>query len=172
MGLGAYVLVVRGLLTLDLGVGRSMRPLGPLSCRIAAPREVVFELISAPYLGRTTRALQAKLRVLERGADMVLAEHYTRVGRLVTTTLETVRFEPPTTVHFRLVRGPVPLVVERFELREDGVGTRLTYTGELVTDLWGAGRWWGARVAVRWEAAVQSSLDSLQAEAERRAGSL
>jgi hypothetical protein len=163
VGLGAYWLLARGSLTVDLGLGRSI----PLTWRIDAPRDLVFDLISAPYLGRTTRALQTKLRVLERGADLVLAEHYTRVGPILTTTVETVRFEPPHSVYFRLVRGPVPLVLERFELHEAGGGTTLEYTGRLGTDLWGLGRWWGARVGARWEAAVQGSLDAVQAEAER-----
>jgi len=103
---------------LDLGLGRSVRPLGPLSCHIDAPRDVVFGTIAAPYLGRTTRALETKLRVLERGTNMVLAEHYSHVGPIVATTVETVRFDPPSSVSFRLVRGPVPEVAERFELDE------------------------------------------------------
>jgi Polyketide cyclase / dehydrase and lipid transport len=172
-GIGAtlYGLLARGALTLDLGIGRSLRPLGPLTVRIDAPREVVFEVIAAPYLGRTPRALAQKLRVLERGEDMVLAEHLTDTGRFVTSTLETVRFQPPSHVHFRLVRGPVPHVVEQFELREDERSTELEYTGELGTDLWALGRWWGDRVAPKWEAAVRKSLDGVKAEAERRAAS-
>ena len=47
---------------------------------------------------------------------MVLAAHYTRSGRLTTTTVETVRFERPERIWFRLLRGPVPHVLERFEL--------------------------------------------------------
>ena len=169
MGVGIYALVVRGSLTVDLGLGRSVRALGPFTWQIAAPRELVFEVISAPYLQKTPRALEGRLRVLERGADMVLAEHFTPVGPLVTTTLETVRFEPPERIHFRLVRGPVPYVLERFHLREAEAGTELEYSGELETDLWAAGRWWGALVAPRWEAAVRSSLTAVKAEAERRA---
>jgi hypothetical protein len=166
---GTYRLLARGALTLDVGIGRRLRPLGPLSWRIEAPPEVVFEVISAPYLGRTPRALESKLRVVERGEDMVLAEHFTHVGRLVATTLETVRFERPHRVSFRLVRGPVPHVAEEFLLREVAGGTELEYTGVLGTDLWALGRWWGDRVARRWEAAVRSSLDTVKAEAERRA---
>ena len=169
IGLGAYVLVVRGALTLDLGVGRSVRRLGPLTWSIAAPRELVFDVIAAPYLGRTPRALGRKLRVLERSESMVLAEHFTQVGPLVTTTVETVRFERPERVHFRLVRGPVPYVVETFELRETDEGTRLEYAGELGTDLWSVGRLWGATTARIWEATVQTSLEAVAAEAERRA---
>ena len=158
-------------MTADLGLGRSTRTLGPQVVHIRAPRPVVFDVIAAPYLGRTPRALASKLRVLERSDAMVLADHYTKVGPLTTTTSETVRFEPPERVHFRLVRGPVPHVVERFELRETEDGTELEYTGELGADLWALGRWWGRRVALRWEAAVRESLAAVAVEAERRAGS-
>jgi hypothetical protein len=168
-GLG-YRLVVSGELTLDTGLGRTVRPLGPLTVVIAAPREIVFDVIADPYLGRTPRAMADEISVLERGSDMVLAAHRTPVGgRLVATTVETVRFTPPTTVDFRLVRGPVPHVVERFMLDDDGGATRLEYGGELGTDFWIAGRWWGDQVARRWVATVRSSLGRVRVEAERRA---
>jgi len=170
-GVVFYALFVRGSLTVDIGIGRRVRALGPLVWYVAAPRELVFEVLSAPYLQRTPRALESKLRVLERGKDMVLAEHFTPVGPAVTTTLETVRFEPPERVHFRLVRGPVPFVVEQFDLRETSEGTALEYSGQLGTDLWAIGGWWGRLVAPRWEAAVQTSLAAVKAEAERRAAS-
>jgi hypothetical protein len=166
---GIYVLVVRGSLTLDLGVGRHIRPLGPVTMSIAAPREVVFDVVATPYLGRTTRALKQKLRVVERSGDMALAEHFTPFGPLTTTTLETVRFERPERVHFRLVRGPVPYVIEQFALEETEHGTELRYTGELGTDLWLAGRIWGFFVAWRWNAVVRSSLAGVKQEAERQA---
>jgi len=164
-----YDQLVRGGLTLDLGIGRTVRPLGPQVVEIAAARETVFDVVAAPYLGRPTRAMAEKLRVLERGEDLVLAAHFTPVGTRIATTVETVRFERPERVHFRLVRGPVPHVVEEFALRETPEGTELTYTGELGTDLWAAGRWWGDRVAAKWEAAVKSSLAAVRVEAERRA---
>jgi hypothetical protein len=77
IGLGLYTLLVQGKLTVDLGIGRTIRPLGPFVWAISAPREVVFDVIQEPYLSRTPRALASKLRVLERGEDVVLAEHYT-----------------------------------------------------------------------------------------------
>ena len=168
-GAGVYALLVQGKLTADTGIGRTVRPLGPLVWHIAAPREVVFEVISAPYLRRTPRALESKLRVLERGGDMVLAEHFTPVGPFVTTTLETVRFERPESVHFRLVRGPVPYVVERFLLNETDEGTELEYGGEMGADLWAAGRAWSTVVSLTWEATVRRSLDAVKVEAERQA---
>src|SRR5262245_34673124 len=41
MGGLAYRLIVSGKLTLDTGVGRTLRPLGPLAVTIVAPRETV-----------------------------------------------------------------------------------------------------------------------------------
>jgi hypothetical protein len=168
-GLG-YRLVVRGQLTLDTGVGRSVRLLGPMTVVIAAPREAVFDVIAGPYLGRTPRTMTDEIDVLERGSDMVLAAHRTPVGTgLIATTVETVRFARPATVDFRLLRGPVPHVVERFTLHDDDGTTRLEYSGELGTDFWRAGRWWGAQVGRKWEATVRSSLEKIRIEAERRA---
>lgn len=168
-GILLWALVVRGSLSPDLGVGRRYRQLGPLRFRIEAPRDVVFDVISSPYLGRTPRALEKKLEVLERGDDVVLAAHYTRAYGLTATTVEMVRFERPERVHFRLVRGPVPHVVEQFQLRETPVGTELEYEGELGTDLWALGRLWGTAVARTWEATVESSLQGIKVEAERLA---
>jgi hypothetical protein len=62
--------------------------------------------------------------MIERGADLVLAAHHTPLAsRLTVTTVETVRFERPRRVTFRLVKGPVPHVAERYELRPSATGT-------------------------------------------------
>ena len=169
-GRRAYRLLASGAVTIDVGVGRSVRSLGPRSWQIAAGREIVFDLIASPYLGRTPHALADKLRVWERGSDMVLAAHMTPVKCGLTTTLETVRFERPERIDFRVVRGPVPHVVESFVLDVADEGTRLTWEGELGTDFWALGTWWGNRVARSWEQAVRSSLQAVVVEAERRAG--
>src|SRR6516165_7633449 len=70
-GLG-YYLIVSGKLTIDTGWGRRIRPLGPFSVQIAAPAVTVFDVIAAPYLGRTPRAMAAHLRVIERGKTWCL----------------------------------------------------------------------------------------------------
>ena len=108
-GAGLYLGVATGRVSVDLGVGRRKRALGPIELDVAAPRGVVFDVISEPYRGRTPRAMAGKLRVIERGSDLVLAEHMTPIGAgLTAITVETVRFVPPERVEFRLVRGPVP----------------------------------------------------------------
>ena len=169
-GRRVYRLLASGAVTIDVGVGRRVRSLGPCSWHIAAGREIVFDVIAGPYLGRTPRALEDKLQVWQRGSDMVLAAHFSSVKCGVTTTLETVRFERPERIDFRVVRGPVPHVVESFVLESAEGGTRLTWEGELGTDFWILGSWWGGLVARSWEKAVRSSLEAVVAEAERRAG--
>ncbi|MGH3863796.1 hypothetical protein [Actinokineospora sp.] len=167
---GIYLGLVTAAAPLDLGVGRRTRPLGPQTIDIRATREVVFDVLAEPYLGRTTRAMAGKLTVLERGSDMVLAAHRTPVSRgPVAITVETVRFTRPDRIDFRLVRGPVPQVSEQFLLTDQPFGTRLRYEGELGTDLWALGQWWGAAVACRWEQVVADTFRDVRAEAERRA---
>ena len=100
---------------------------------------------------------------------MVLAAHSTQVKCGTTTTLETVRFERPDRIDFRLVRGPVPHLVESFLLTQTEGGTELRWHGELGTDGWGLGEWWGRTVARAWTRAVDESLRQIAAEAERRA---
>jgi hypothetical protein len=164
-----YLLIVRGALTLDLSTGRRVRPLGPIEVKIDADPETVFDIIAAPYLGKTPHAMENKLRVLERGSDMVLAEHFTDVGRGQTAvTVETVHFERPHTISFRLVRGPVPYVTETFDIQSEDSGTAFTYTGEMGADFWALGAWWADQVAAKWEKAVEGSLASVKEEAERR----
>lgn len=166
-----YLGLVTGAVSLDVGIGRRTRTLGPQTVDIAAPREVVFDVVARPYLGRTPRAMREKLNVLERGSDLVLAEHFTPLagGRLTAVTVETVRFTRPERIDFRLVRGPVPQVTESFVLSEHGSVMRLEYEGEMSTDGWALGQRWGQAVARRWESAVAASLATVKAEAERRA---
>jgi hypothetical protein len=164
-----YLATVTGALVLDTGWGRRLRPLGPLSVEIAAERETVYALLTQPYLGRATRALAEKVHVLERGSDMVLAAHRTPMGgRLVAVTIETVKFSAGERIDFRLLRGPVPHVVETFTLTDSAAGCRLDYHGELGTDFGALGAWWGRIVAQRWQAVVEATMTSVQAEAQRR----
>ena len=163
-----YRLVVGGELTLDTGLGRRIRP-WTADVRHRGTSRDGLQCDRAPYLGRTHRTLAEETEVLERGSDMVLAAHRTSVvWGMVATTIETVRFERPEMVAFRLLRGPVPHVVERFTLHDDAGSTRLDYLGELGTDYWQLGRWWGDQVAREWEATVWGSLVRIRDEAERR----
>jgi len=167
-GRRAYRFYASGAVTIDSGVGRRVRELGPVTWEIAADRETVFDVIAGPYLRKTPRLLKDQLDVWERGGDMVLAAHYTKVRCGVTSTVETVRFERPDRVSFRLVRGPVPHVRETFVLEASESGSTLTWEGELGTDFGAVGALWGDVVARSWEKAVRVSMEAIISEAERR----
>ena len=167
-GRRAYRFYASGAVTIDSGVGRRVRELGPVTWEIAADRETVFDVIASPYLGKTPRSMKDHLDVWERGTDMVLAAHYTKIKCGVTTTVETVHFERPERINFRLVRGPVPHVRESFVLEATENGSTLTWAGELGTDYGVLGALWGDVVARSWERAVRSSMKAIISEAERR----
>jgi hypothetical protein len=138
-----------------LGIGRRTRPLGPLQVDIAAPRETVFA---------------AAVEILERAGQMVLAAHRTVVGSgLTAVTVETVILDPPNRMGFRLLRGPVPHVMEAFAFDETAAGTWLSYSGELGTDLWRLGQAWGDLVTRSWVGAVRDSMATIKTVSERRA---
>jgi hypothetical protein len=162
--------MTRGKLTLDAGLGRTFHHLGPVTVAIDAPRDVVYELLSAPYLGRTPRPLADTLEVLERGSDMVVALHRSKVAFWTAETVESVRFETPHRISFRHLRGPVPHALETFELSERDGSTELVYRGELGIDFWVfgrlAGRYW---VTPTWLSVVERHLADTKAAAESRA---
>ena len=152
-----------GALTLDLGIGRTTQPLGPREWRFDASRERVYELLTAPYAERRPRAMREKVEIWERAEGMVLAAHRTEVRGQTVVTVETVRFEPPELIAFRLVRGPVPHLTETLALDEVEGVTTVTWSGELGTDFGPLGAAWGRRVARAWETAVNASLSGITA---------
>jgi hypothetical protein len=162
---GSFLLLAMGRLHLDLGWGRSFHELGPIEFRIAAPREMVYEMISEPYLGRTPG--HSGIEVLAMGEDLAVAAHATKVHFYTARTVEAVKFEPPARVGFRHLTGPVPHAVEEFALTDLDGGTVLRYDGEIGIDffLLGriAGRYW---VRPQWERAVREHLEDLKQRAE------
>ena len=164
-------LTATGKLTLDTGWGRSKHHLGPLNWTVEASRELVWQQFSSTYLGSIPRDMRDSLEVVERGSDMVVAWHKSRLGRFSAETVETVGFEEPSRIRFRHLRGPVPYAVEEFRLDEiNGDTTLLTYEGELGLDGWGAGRL-AARYAIVpvWMRIVTEHVETTIAAVTKRA---
>lgn len=163
-----FLMLAMGRLHLDLGWGRSFLELGPITIGIAAPRELVFEIISAPYLGRASGG--SGIEVLAGGEGLVVAAHLTKVHFYTARTVEAVNFEPPVRVGFLHLTGPVPHAVEEFKLEEVDGHTELRYSGELGIDFFVVGRIAG-RLWVRpqWEQTVRAHLEDLKQRAEARA---
>jgi hypothetical protein len=165
---GAFLLLAMGRLHLDLGWGRSLHELGPIEIRIVAPRDLVFEMISEPYLGRTPG--NSGIEVLARGEDLAVAIHHTKVHFYMARTVEVIKFEAPARVGFRHLGGPVPHAVEQFALEESEGITKLRYGGEVGIDFFFlgriAGRYW---VKPQWDRVVREHLEDLKHRAEERA---
>lgn len=165
---GSFLLLAMGRMHLDLGWGRSLHKLGPITVQIAAPRDLVFEMISAPYLGRAPAG--SEIEVIARDRSLVVAAHLTKVHFYEARTVEAVEFEPPERVIFTHLTGPVPHAVEEFAMDVDGEGMWLRYSGEVGIDffLLGrlAGRFW---VRGQWERAVREHLEDLRRRAEEKA---
>lgn len=166
---GAWLI---GRVTIDLGWGRTRHALGPIDVTIEAPREFVFDVVAAPYLRRAPRDLREQLEVLDRGTDMVVAAHHTRLSLFTSTTVESVRFEAPDRISFRLLRGVAPSVTEEFTFEETDTRTVMGYRGQLAMDFWILGRIAGRfLVKPTWEKVVRRHLDDVKAISEERARS-
>ncbi|MGH2952740.1 MAG: SRPBCC family protein [Solirubrobacterales bacterium] len=162
---GSFLLLAMGRLHLDLGWGRSVHQLGPITIRIDAPRELVFEIIAAPYLGRTPG--ESGIEVLARGDDLAVAAHHTKVHFYTARTVEVLEFDAPARVGFRHLTGPVPHAVERFDLEQADGATELRYTGEVGIDFFVLGRIAGRHwVRPQWERTVREHLEDLKERAE------
>jgi hypothetical protein len=166
-GAAMFLALAMGRLHLDLGVGRSRHELGPITATIRAPPALVFEIIAAPYLGRSS---SPGIEVLARGEDLVVAKHRTRVHFYTAQTVEAVEFTPPSRVGFLHLSGPVPYAIEQFVLEQTDAGTVLRYSGELGIDffIFGriAGRYW---VRPQWQRVVSAHIEDLRERAEIRA---
>jgi len=165
---GMFLLLAMGRLSLDLGWGRSFHALGPITIRINAPRDLVFEMIKAPYTGRTPGG--SGIEVVARSDALVVAAHDTKVHFYTARTVEVIEFKPPSRVGFRHLTGPVPYAVEQFALEASDGGTEIHYGGEVGIDFFVlgrlAGRYW---VRPQWERTVREHLEDLKHRAEQRA---
>ena len=163
---GAFLLLAMGRLHLDLGWGRSIHPLGPITIGIDAPREIVFEILAAPYVGR---ARAEGIDVLAGDGRLAVAAHHTKVHFYTARTVEVIELEEPTRIGFRHLTGPVPHAVEEFLLTEKDGRTELHYTGEIGIDFFVLGRIAGRRwVRPQWERTVRAHLEDVKERAEQR----
>jgi len=164
---GGFWALAMGRLHLDLGWGRSRHPLGPLDFRIEAPREILYELLAAPYQGR---AQVESVDVLAGDGSLVVAAHRTPVHFYESRTVEIVELDPPGRIGFRLLTGPIPEAFEEFRLERRGEATELRYEGTLGIDFFWLGRIAARRwVVPQWERAVREHLEQAKSGAEQRA---
>lgn len=164
---GGLLAQATGRMHLDLGWGRSRHALGPLHVRIEAPRELVYELLSAAYVGR---ANVPSIEILARGERLVVAAHLTKVHFYHARTVEAIELDAPSRIGFRHLTGPVPYAVEQFRLEPAGGATELRYDGELGIDYFWLGRLAARRwVVPQWNRAVEAHVRDVKERAGQRA---
>ncbi len=112
-----------------------MRPvrIGPVSCAVAAPAALVYQMLSA--IGQGPQTDGERSEVLERDGDVLVCDFWTRVtlpggvDRLVRTR-ERVTLRPPAKVEYVHLDGPVRGLQESIALTAVADGrTRMTYSG-------------------------------------------
>ena len=137
---------------------------------INAPREVVFQMLSAIGEGSLPGSQGESSRVLEREGDTIIAEFLTTSGKRTYRTVEKVQLYPPERMTFRHLEGPLAFAEEEFNLMEQDTGTELQYRGEIeykVRWLPGIG-WLIARFYVKpkYDAVIGDHMEKLKAAAE------
>ena len=111
--------------------------------RIAAPRELVFQMLSAIGKGNLPGAEGESSSVVERDGDNIVAEFVTVSGKRTYRTLENVVLYPPERITYSHLQGPLTSSDEEFLLQEVEGGTELSYHGEIECKLrWMPGMGW------------------------------
>ena len=108
---------------------------GPVSTRIGAPPELVYQMLSA--IGQGDGRDGERAEVIQQNGDELVCDFWTRVSlpvgadRLVRTR-ERVTIRPPDTVQYEHLDGPVRGLRETITVDPDpNGGTRMTYVGSL-----------------------------------------
>ncbi|MCI0346642.1 MAG: SRPBCC family protein [Chloroflexi bacterium] len=107
--------------------------LGPISARIAAPPQLVYQMLSA--IGQGGGQDGERAEVLEQRDGELVCDFWTRVSlpggvdRLVRTR-ERVTLRPPDSVGYEHLDGPLAGMTETISVAPDpNGGTRMTYAG-------------------------------------------
>ena len=130
-------------------VKRTPWPLFPIPIRlptveaeIHADRWLAFQVITA--FGTSSPGSDASSRVLSNDNGRPLVEFRVPMpglfgGRKIYCTVECVTLDEPETIEFEGVKGPLPLLRDRFTLKERGACTRFRYESTFGVRGWVAG---------------------------------
>lgn len=140
---------------------------------ISAPRELVFQMLSAIGRGSLPGNQGESSRVLERDDDWIIAEFQTTTGRRTYRTVEEVRLYPPERIAFRHLESPLSYSEEEFLLKEVEGGTVLSYHGDIECRMhWLPGVAWLVAwiyVKPKYDSVIRDHMDRLKTAAEARA---
>jgi hypothetical protein len=95
-------------------------------------------LFTGAVLGLGLRKIYRLLASGELTLDLARGRRLRPLGPLVWS------IQAPQEIAFDVIAGPVPHLLETFQLSPTDTGSELRWQGELGTDLWALGQWWGA----------------------------
>lgn len=170
----AAVLIVgiaRGRITMELGWGRNRMGLRDRRVEIAAPPELVLDLLREAAGGEVPGISKREgTDVIEADGGLIVNESLNDSRFGLVRAREAVRFHPDGRVTYRHLSGPLPGTEEEFGVHADDAGTRLTYRGSIPVDFWALGRL-VARLLIlpEYERLLDRHLEALSKTAELRA---
>lgn len=102
------------------------------SVLIDAPRELVFQKMTAFNRGRMPGESSDSSQVLSGDGDALVVEFKTKVGAITYTTVEDVKLHPPEKIAFEHISGPLHYAFEEFTFEDRDGQTLLTHKGEII----------------------------------------
>ena len=119
------------------------------SVLIDAPRELVYQVMTAFNRGRIAGDNHESSKVISQNGDSLVVEFKTRAGLFTYTTLEDITLHPPERITFKHLEGPLHYSTEEFIFEDVDGQTRLTHTGEIIWNRLPFFGWLGAVIYTR-----------------------
>ena len=153
---------------------RTLKPIAlkPHSVVIDAPRELVFQMLTAFRRGRIQGGDLESSKLVSEDGDAKIVEFREKVGPFSYTMLEEVTLYPPQRIAFKGLEGPLHFSEEEFTLYEAADGrTIMTHSGSFILNERSVFGWLGGVMYVRpmFHCAIQKRLALVKEAAEARA---
>ena len=141
------------------------------SVLIDAPREMVFQKMTAFNRGRMPGDPNESSEVLSREGDSLVVEFKSRAGFITYTSVEEVTLYPPERIAFKHLSGPLHYAYDEFILEDRDGQTILTHQGEIVWSRVPFFGWLGAVLYTRpmFDRVVARHMEVIKTTCEARA---
>ncbi len=139
---------------------------------IDAPRELVFQMLTAFRRGGIAGDNAESSRLVSEDGNTKLVEFRTKTGPFTYTTLEEVTLYPPERITFKHLEGPLHFSEEEFTFEETRDGqTVMTHNGSFTWKRFPLFGWLGGVIYTRpmYHRVIRKHLDVVKESAEARA---
>ena len=142
------------------------------SVTIAAPRELVFQMLSSFRRGRIQGDDAQSSRLISEDGNTRIVEFETKAGPFTYATLEEVKLFPPCRITFKHLEGPLYFSEEAFAFEETGEGqTLMTHGGSFIWKRFPFFGWLGGVIYTRpmYHRVIRKHMAVVKDAAEARA---